>query len=64
MLLYMCYNTAEVFWVFLSDSIFFIDILPGWGYMLFIDILPDGKKNNNMHFNDILPGCISPDRSL
>lgn len=45
MLLYMCYNTAEVVWGFLSDSIFFIDILPGWGdNMLFIDILPDGKK--------------------
>lgn len=44
MLLYMCYNIVEVFWVFLLDSIFLIDILFGWGYMFFIDILFDGKK--------------------
>lgn len=29
---------------FCQTASFFIDILPGWGYMLFIDILPDGKK--------------------
>lgn len=44
MLLYKCYNIVEVVWVFLLDSIFFIDILFGWGYMFFIDILFDGKK--------------------